>query len=443
MRIAKLSIACAAIALLPATSFAQDGTWNLNAGVSVFNGPDSQTGVYDLSGATATGGSTVNALGIGLNLGFDASVPLGLHDDLESALRLHAFGMIGHASGSTTNTYTGSGVVVIPGYTTPSGTTITLTTDNAGNAVSDIVHTNPQGGTADGNITLAGGVNNNYAVGIAPGDNSFSYAGATVNAGDVGFAAGAVGASDGGIFIAAGDLTGLAITTSFTQDVIYLGKDITLALSGDHGDWKLTGYAGPSYRLLGQRNTTTTTADLPEAEPTTLVFPDFSMKRVEDLTSHYLGGVVGGSISTVVSDTTKLTIGAEGGVYYTIDSLSGTESYTVAGGTPTVVPSTTVTNATQATGSANGWAFAARGNAAFTVDLSENQQITFGGQVEYLSRVATVTRPAAPPALGGNTYVAGSPNGTATYNAAADNLPILSFGDMWNFTGTITFSGQF
>jgi hypothetical protein len=444
MKLANFSLACAALALGTSAALAEGGTWSATVGASAFNGPDGQTGVYNLSGATSTGGLTVDAMGLGISLGIDASIPIGLHGDMETALRIYAFGMLGHASGSVTNTYTGSGVVVIPGYTTPGGTTIALATNSgASTASSTITHTNPQGGVANSAVAAAAATQNLYGVTIAPGSNSFSYAGASVGAGGVVAAYGAVGATDGGIFIAAGDLTGLAITTSFVQDVIYLGKDITLALSGDHGDWSVTGYAGPSYRFLGQRNTTNVAVDIPELEPAAgILFPDYSMNRVEDLTSHYLGGVVGGEISTAVSATTTLTLGAEGGLYYTIDSLSGRESYTVANGQLVPVPSTTVDNANTAAGSANGLAFAARGNAAFTVSLAENRQITFGGQVEYLSRVATVTRPSSAPALT-NTYVAGSSTGTVTYDTVASSAPILSFGDMWNFTGTISFTGQF
>jgi hypothetical protein len=79
--------------------------------------------------------------------------------------------------------------------------------------------------------------------------------------------------------------------------------------------------------------------------------------------------------------------------------------------------------------------------------IGDNKYISLGGEASYLSRVATVTRPAAAPPLSSN-YVAGSDVGNVIYDSTgagtpSESLPILSFGDMWALTGTISFGGTF
>jgi hypothetical protein len=46
------------------------------------------------------------------------------------------------------------------------------------------------------------------------------------------------------------------------------------------------------------------------------------------------------------------------------------------------------------------------------------------------------------PALDSNTYVAGSDDGSLTWSKGGGGSS-LSYGSMWNFTGTISLTGQF
>jgi hypothetical protein len=453
MKIRGNLVACFALLALPGTALAQDN--NLSVGVTggatVFDLPNIPTGVY--SSGAGTFQTSVDGFGVGATLGVSGSVALGSVGDLDTFLGLSAFATFGQGSSSAVDTFTGPGVVIIPGYTTPDNATIELNTSSSGldsSGRSEISHTNPQGGgeLIDVNVpTTPGGVQNVYGVTVASGDNSFGYSAVATQNGVVDAAAayGAVGATDGGIFIGAGDLTGLTVTTDVYRNVIYTGADITFALSGNASDnLVVQGFLGPSYRFLDQRATTGIAVNIPEA-PGDLggtVFPTYGMTRVEDLTSHYMGGIAGLSASSPIGDNMVFTAGGELGLYHTTDSLHGTESYYVEGGEPTTAPRTTVTNATAATGSANGVAWAAGFDGSLTMALAPNRQLTFGAGVDYLSRVATVTR-SNNVVLSTNTYVPGSDDGAAIYNTPSSNLPILSFGDMWSFTGTVSFTGQF
>lgn len=444
-------VACVPLLLVPGVALGQENNLSLGAtgGFAMFNLPDMPTGVYSTGAGTFD--TNVDGFGAGATFGLSGSIGLDDIGDLDAAIGLSAFASIGHITSTAVDTFTGPGVVVIPGYTTPGTSSIVLTTSSGvGNSAgrSQVGDTNPQGGVVaiDVNQPVNGaGTVNVYGVTIAPGGNSFGYGAVVTQQGatDASAAYGAVAATDGGIFIGAGDLSGLTITTSVGQDVLYTGADVTLALSRPADDGLLlSGYAGPSYRLLAQRNTSTISVNIPEALPSTTVFPTYSMQRVEDLVSHYLGGVAGLSATTVVGENMLFTLGGEAGVFYTMDSLYGTESYSVEGGATTPVPLTTVTNANTASGSANGVAWSAKADGTLTMALSPTRQLSFSGSLEYLSRVATVTR-SNNTTLAANTYVPGSDDGTLTYNAASSNMPILSFGDMWSFTGAVSFTGQF
>lgn len=446
MRSVALLLASAAAVLAPG-AMAEDGNLSLGltVGPALFVLPDVETGIFTQDGTDGTINPTIPNLGIGGTLGVSASVGLGPMGEHDASLGFNAFVSLGRSSLTNVDSFDGPGVVVIPGYTTPDGSTVDLLTDGSGPTSTRTV-------TAPGVVVVQSesggvGVTNEWAVSVAPGDTAFAYSAGTLDGPNSAASAyGAIGATDGGIFIGAGDLTGLEITTSVIHDFIYTGGDVTLALAGQNGDWALQGYGGPSYRFLGQRSTTDIDVNIPEVEPAAgVVFPDFNINRVEELMSHYLGGVAGITGSTALENNSVLTLGLEGGVYYTIDSLSGTESYTVANGALVSVPSTTIVNENTAGDAANGIAFAARGNAALTIPVAANRQITFGGQAEYLSRVATVSRGDGTGILASNSYdpaVTGDA-GDLLYDTPSSNLPMLSFGSMWNFTGTVSFTGQF
>jgi hypothetical protein len=243
------------------------------------------------------------------------------------------------------------------------------------------------------------------------------------------------------VFFGAGDLTGLAVSTSVDRHLIYSGVDMTLAMSTSAGAMALQGYVGPSYRLLHQSINITTTLDLPEAAPSATSFPLYSMLREETLNSHYWGGVLGFTLSQPVSDTVTFSLGLEGGAYYVRDSYEGQESYSVSGGTLAAVPMTTVNNANGIDLEADGLAWSGKVSPSMTVALAPNRQLTFGGTLDYLSRVATVTRDGSV-ATATSSY-AGTDDGALTYNGASQTANSLSFGSMWSFTPTVSITGQF
>jgi hypothetical protein len=289
----------------------------------------------------------------------------------------------------------------------------------------------------------AAGAVNDYGVSIARDNNSFALGGVATQQGEINGAAayGAVAATDGGVFFGAGDLTGLAISTSVDRKLTYSGVDLTLALSTVTGAASMQGYVGPSYRLLRQSIHTTTRVDIPEASPSATTFPEYSMLRNERLTSRYWGGVIGVNLNQPISDEVTFSLGLEGGAYHVEDRYEGREGYSIAGGSAAVVPLTTVNNANRIDLEADGMAWSAKVAPAVTVALAPNRQITFGGTIDYLSRVATVSRDGSVSSAA-NSY-AGSDDGALTYDGAAQTGNRLSFGSMWSFTPTVSFTGQF
>jgi hypothetical protein len=438
-------------ALISSTANAQeapkDKSLGLTVGASYFTLPDIQTGVSS-SGA---GSFSPNANGIGLrgSFGLSGGTSIGQVGAANVSIGLSGFADFGSASSTAVDEFSGPGAVSIGGYTTPGNATIGLTTTSGpGNsaASASITHANPQGGgeviTVD-SPTNPGGVVNDYAASVASGGNSFGYGAVVTQQGAANTAAAyaAVAASDGGVFFGTGDLTGLKVTTNVTRSVAYVGSDLTLAMSGDTGTMSLQGYAGPSYRMMSQAITTNTSVDIPEASPTTTSFPRFGMIRDERLVSHYIGGVVGFNLAEPLNDTTTLSLGAEGGLYSTLDSLNGSEKYTIDGGSPTPAASTTVNNASGVDQQANGLAWSAHVAPSVTIAVARNRQVMFGGAIDYLSRVATVTRDGTV-SVAANTY-AGTDDGSQTYNSATNTVTRLAFGPMWSFTPTFSFTGQF
>jgi hypothetical protein len=368
---------------------------------------------------------------------------------MDASIGLSGFTDFGSASSTVVDEFSGPGSVSIGGYTTPGNSNIGLTTNSGpGNsaASASITHVNPQGGGEVININSPvnpGGAVNDYAASVASGGNSFAYGAVVTQQGAASTAAAyaAVAASDGGVFLGAGDLTGLKVTTNVTRSVAYVGSDLTLAMSGETGTMSLQGYVGPSYRMMGQSITTKTSVDIPEASPTATSFPTFAMIRDERLTSHYVGGVLGLNLAQPLSDTMTLSLGAEGGLYSTFDSLKGSEKYTIDGGSPTVATSTTVDNANGVDQQTNGLAWSAHVAPSVTIAVARNRQVMFGGAIDYLSRVATVTRDGAV-SVASNTY-AGTDDGSQTYNSATSTVTRLAFGPMWSFTPTFSYTGQF
>lgn len=426
---------------------APDKAFGLTVGPSFFALPDLETGtVTDGEGSFSP---AVDGNGMGANVGLSAGISIGKVGNFDAGIGLSGFATIGKSRNTALQSFAGPGILTIGGYTTPGNADIALTTDSAaGNsaASANIIHANPQGGgevISVANPLNPAGTVNNYGVSVASGDNSFGLAGVVTQQGAVNGAAayGAVAATDGGVFFGAGDLTGLSVTTDVTRHLIYSGADLTVAMSNSSGAMSLQGYVGPSYRLLNQAIRSTTTIDIPGAGPSATTFPFYAMERDETLTSHYFGGVIGLTLSQPVSNEVTFSLGLEGGAYYVRDSYEGRESYSISGGSLAAVPLTTVNNATGIDLEADGMAWSAKMSPSITVALAPNRQLTFGGSVDYLSRVATITRDGA---VGSSTNsYAGSDDGALSYNAPSQTSNTLSFAPMWSFTPTVSFTGQF
>jgi hypothetical protein len=436
--------------LLTTSATAQDASSKaigFTVGPSFFALPDFDAGI--VSAGEGLFSPKVDGGGAGFNVGLSGGMSLGKIAGLDAGLGLSTFATVGKSSSTIIDRFSGPGVVVVSGYTTPGGAAINLVTNSApGNssASANIDHTNPQGGGEEINVNNPlnpAGTVNNYGASTASGGNSFALVGVVTQQGGINGAGayGAVAATDGGVFFGAGDLTGLTVTTDVRRNMIYSGADLTFAMATSSGDMSLQGYVGSSYRLLNQSVRTTTTIDIPEASPSATFFPLYSMERDETLTSHYFGGVVGFNVSKPVSNDLTFSLGVEGGAYYTRDSYEGREGYSISDGSLATVPLTNVYNANGIDLDTDGFAWSAKVSPSVTIALAPNQQLTFGGSVDYLSRVATLTRNGSV-GTSLNSY-AGTDDGALTYNGSSQTTNTLSFAPMWSFTPTVSFTAQF
>ncbi|QQR38659.1 hypothetical protein JI748_12915 [Devosia rhizoryzae] len=426
---------------------AQDGqsrALGVTFGPSFFAAPDLATGVQ--STGTGTFSPKTSGFGAGLNYGVSGGMSVGRAGNFDVGVGLSGFLTFGSSNNRVVDSFSGPGTVNISGYTTPANASINLSTNvipGTSTATSDIDHTNPQGGREDVTVTDTniGGADNIGTVTTAGGANSFALNAVATGQGTVNSAAayGAVAATDGGIFLGAGDLTGLSITTDVSRGFVFTGLDATVAFSTSVNAMAVQAYAGPSYKFIGQSSNTRISVDIPEIAPSATVFPTYSMERTEALFASYFGGVVGGSMSAPIADNLIFSLGLEGGAYYVRETMRGNESYSVAGGV-TPVPLTTVNNANGVDFSADGLAWSARISPSVTMALSPRTQLTLGASVDYLSRVATMSRRAAATT---STYAGtGNGNGTLAYNNAAQTNG-LTFAPMWSITPTVSFTGQF
>lgn len=430
--------------LLASPALAQEGlsnkSYGLTIGASRFALPEVQTGVA--SQGTGSFSPEAGSAGLRGSLGLSGGVALGSVGGYRAGVGMSAFLDIGNASSTAKDTFSGPGVVAIAGYATPGNTTLALVTASSpgsSTASANITHDTPSGGTATTNISTAisNGASDTAATSSSGGD-SFSFGAVSLAQDAVQAAAafGAVGSSQGGLFMGAGDLTDLQITTEISRNVVFTGADVTYALAASEADLSFQGYAGPSYRMLSQDLETKTTVDIAEANSSGVDLPQFAMTRDEALDSHYLGGVVGLNVAKPLSDRITFSMGLEGGLYYTMDSLDGQESYAVGGAAPQKVTSNKGLRL-----AANGIAWSARLSPSVTFALAPNRQLTLGGTFDYLSRAATVSRAGAA-ATASNSY-AGTDEGAMNYNGASTTSHALAFGPMWSFGPTISLTGQF
>ncbi|HVX56714.1 MAG TPA: hypothetical protein VHA37_03200 [Candidatus Saccharimonadales bacterium] len=418
--------------------------FSLGVGVVGFDLPDRTDGIGGSDPGTA----------VGVSLSGAASFGIGHTDDYDVLLGINAFWDMGGGGSTSTQTFSGPGVVVVPGYTTPAGTTIQLgLAKDAGAStvtpsVTDTNH-NPQGSNAvliTPLVTPAdiGGTANGFGVTPSGDGSSFVFGGLTGDGpNQKGLVFGSAAATDGGVFIAAGDLDGLSITTNSSQSISYGGADITLALAkANDGTTSFQGYVGPSYRHLGQHDDTKVSVNIPELDVGS-TFPTYSMDSVTDLNSDYFGGLVGATVTQQLSDKVALTLGGEGALYFNHTSISGTQSYTVSGGNQAnnggPVPSQTVTNATGPSGDSNSTAFGVRGQAGMTVALAHGLSLGLNGNVDYLSSVPTVSQGSATVTSGSMTDAGGS----VSYTGAAQPGISLSYGGMLVFGATASLTGHF
>lgn len=399
------------------------------AGIVGFDMPDFDTGVFGITdeGMLWGGMIGVSASGSVGNAGGDWDVVLGIN----------AFGAFAGGSTSTTQSFAGPGTVYISGLSNPAGTSIV--TDSTV-ASSDVDH------TASGLATATVGTDTDAAFSSSSG-SGFIVGGVSTNDDGTELSYGAIADTTGGIFVASGDINSeLDVTTEVSRQMFYAGADITLGLGGTIGDGASAQvYVGPSYRGLFQENTTLVTAN-PVESTAVVTLPNFSISTLDDIDSHYFGGVLGGNVSFGASDGVVFSLGLEGGVYGVHASWTGRDTYETSGGffdpdnTPPINGSTQPPLTVQGpefTGDFDDTiAFAARGNAGVTWAVGNNQALTLGGSLEYLSKVATVDH-------AGRTII--EPGDVSGAWPVTDPAPTydLVWGSMVNFSITASLTGTF
>jgi hypothetical protein len=400
------------------TSFTLSGT----GGVIGIGVPSFDTGAFGHSAGGVLFGGMVGG-----------NITAGVADgaDYDVFVSLSAFGAF--ATGGTsswTDTFNGPGTIIITGLSAPDAGSITLDP-----AVSSANVTGANGGIA--NTTAAVGAVNNVGA-VTPDAPGFAMSAVTTDA-TAGAAYGGIGDDSGGIFIASGNYEGLQITTSVSRQVLYGGADLSLGLAGQTSDTtSVQVYAGPSFRGLVQTNTTRISVNIPEEQPSTVILPEFALSHVDELTSHYFGGVIGGNVAIVGSESVLYSIGLEGGVYSVHANWRGQDTYSTCCGVDGVgvaSPAISVSSNALTANVGSAVAFAARGNASVSYALDANKAVTVGGSVEYLSHVAQVNHSGltqTAPADDDWTAAEGTP-ATSTF----------SWSHMLNFTATVSLTGTF
>lgn len=402
------------------------------------------------------GANDPNDLLLGGTVGISAAAGTGDIFGLQSFIGVNGFATYAYGNFNKTSAFTGPGIVVMQGGAGPEFSTILIGTSSGANfahAEIDSFHSNPQTGgesaVVSGDSNPAPAAQDVAYTSNAGTGNSFQWGGVQTGVGATGSATAyaALADTNGGVFIAAGNLDGLTLTQNYTTEAIYAGGDVTFGVTGQNGTTTLQGYVGPSYRYLNQRNSMNSTllVDVPEYENLG-EFPMFSMTSNETYTSHYAGGIAGLMATIPTSATTAITLGVEGGAYYTMASMDSDGEYRVWGGNltdPGGVPDATlgavdlqVVDSNGDTYEAQTIAFAARGTAAYTMAIASNAQLTFSGSVDYLSAVAMA---AVNTSIGGYD---GDDDGTVSYQSGGTNDRI-AWGQMINFSGSVSLTGQF
>jgi hypothetical protein len=412
----------------------------MNAGLGVMALPAFQAG-------PDSSGPSFSTPALGASFGLDGVIEVAPVSGFDGQIGLSLWSMVGVASSSSTQTFSGPGVLVVPGYSTPANTQITLTTNNdgVGTGGNSAITLDGQAGAAV-NLPTNNNANTDaisVILGTGSNDPGFLYQGIFASADDNRSGAFAAGAnSTGGVFVASGDLTGLTVTTNTARDVLYTGGDITFGFGNSvSGDNAFSGFAGPSVRLLNQDITTDTIVDVPELATTTPAneFPLYTDSRDEQLNSFYYGASGGFSMSHTISNDVTLNLGGKLGLYAMNTSFKGSETYRVSGGEPTSVDQT-ATLANGPTASDNGMAYSAGITAGLTKSITPNVDIGFNFGADYLSRVATLKR-SAPIAVTSSTV--SSTGGTTTYTTVNSSTPTLTFGSMVAWKATASVMGHF
>lgn len=433
--LAALSISSVALAQ-DAGSVVQDtfSAISFSGGIGVVSLPELPTGVFSY------GNGTFDTSNSGIGVGAEGKVVLSTIFARSGDYNFFVDGVLSGgiyaANSAATDTFTGTGYVVIQSY---SPGTAVFDLDTVNNGVNATATSDITAGAVNPNTTDAG-VGNAAADLITPYGvgTGFVYNADLILAAGAGAAAfGAVADTNGFSFLGVGDLDGLTITTNVRETAFLASGEIYLGVTGssnNSSNTNMKAYVGPSARHIGRNADTNIDIDIAEVPGQAVDFQMLGLNRNEELNGDYLGGLVGIGGSHLDEQTGIVySAGVEAGLYAYRFNFSGSESFEI--GPNTINSNTTVSQ------SANGAAWMARGQVAVSMPVSPQSQLTIAGTTEYLSKAPSIARMENPsPTIteAGNVH-----NADYTTTAGAVTNSRIAVGDMWNFGLSATWSNAF
>lgn len=336
-----------------------------------------------------------------------------------------AFGVTGLTLGgarsdilaTTVNPATATGDLILDGVSSIDTGNISNVESTVGGFSGSVLETLiDRGALASLNVARFDGVPRPTAVGSVATDRAFAVAGA-------------------------GDLTGVTLTNSFDESLLYFGGDARIGLSNlDLGAARLRPFVGPGYR--GYRHDIDTTMSLSTPEfigPGEVVFvPQTSTYLLdEDLDGNYYGGVAGVELGAPLTPQISLDLRAMGGLYYLDADYSGRQIATIDSGF-----SVQTITGPSISSSENRAAYLARLEGGLTF-VRGNLEIGITGMAEYLSDVPTIDRLDT-----SSLSIADDALGQVDRAVAGDlgeNRPAagLGFTDLWSFGAGLRVTARF
>ncbi|MCD7059646.1 hypothetical protein [Pelagibacterium xiamenense] len=345
---------------------------------------------------------------------------------------------VGLGESTDTTTYSGNDPLLITGPTGPTAGTIDLVTGSgAATASGTATLTDSTGDTA--NVTSSAS--------SPPGDNAVAQFSVTTTetgaalvalttdgAGPDASAFSLIADDNGFALVGVGDLEDTTVTSRTSETLLMTSQKVMFSspITLDDG-WAITPTLGPSYNLIARSVHQETLVDVEEPGGLGDTIPLFGIEHDDNLTAHYLGGIIGASISGPIADGWRFSVGTELGVSGYWADYEGTAAAVIPGVTGISLPGTD--------DSLSGATLYNRVSGGVTYLDQNGLTLSFGVHVERLGDVPYVqtTEVSSPDAdfSGGDTEANYSASGETYYEKS------IATGPMWNVGATISLTNRF